>query len=93
MAIDRKEMKLSVNITKDDYKTFQRFVKYHIYQTHWMSIALVIFFGFIIWQQHEPGTELGVKICTAIIVPLFMFVFGKIADLLFLGLRKSVWTA
>ena len=81
-------MKLSVNITKEDYKAFRRFARFRVHQIHWLYIGLIAFLEIITWRGHEPDTELLNKICTAIIIPLFFFGFVGIARLLLFGLRK-----
>ena len=81
-------MKLSVDITKDDYKAFRRFVRYRVQQTHWLYIGLLAFLEIATWRGHEPDTELLNKVSSAIAIPIVFFGFIGIVLLLHLGLRK-----
>ena len=81
-------MKLTVNITKDDYKAFRRFARYHIQQIHWLYIGLIVLLEIMTWRGHAPDAALLNKICAAIIIPIFFLGFAGIVFALHLGLRK-----
>lgn len=81
-------MKLSVNITKDDYKAFRRFVRYRVQQIHWLYIGTFAFLEITTWRGHEPNTELSYKIVSALVIPIFLFGFVGISCLLLLALRR-----
>jgi len=81
-------MKLSINITGNDYRAFRRFARFHIQQMHWLYIGLIILLEVMTWKGHDPGTELSAKIFAAIIIPIFFLVFVGLVFVLHLGLRK-----
>ena len=81
-------MKISATITQDDYKAFKRFVRYRVYQIHWLYIGIIALLEYATWRGHEPDTELLNKICSAILLPILMLVFVGVASLFLLGIRK-----
>ena len=70
-------MTFTVNLTKDDYRAFQRYCRRRFHHTQWSILVMLAIVEVMTWHGQKPDATWATKIGSALALPIvFLALFG-----------------